>query len=96
MSTVLFDLTETQKTKIAKYWQEVLAMTKEYGMAKKCKTCLGHGLWFDGSGAPVGPMDAEDGIPTIPCPECGANTNPTGKVKSKGVTEDDFIKDITK
>ena len=41
----------------------------------KCATCYGHGLWPDGT-APMGPMDASDGMPTIACPECGANRNP--------------------
>ena len=65
-------------------------------MSKKCTKCEGYGLWFDGSNAPMGPSDAEDGIPTIKCPECGANANPNGKTKSRGVFLDDFIKDITK
>jgi len=43
---------------------------------KKCKTCLGYGMWAFGRYAPMGPMDAHDGIPTKPCPECGANHNP--------------------
>lgn len=43
---------------------------------KKCTTCYGHGFWAFGDYVPVGPMDAEDGTPTLPCPECGANTNP--------------------
>lgn len=42
---------------------------------KKCKTCMGYGLWRDGT-APMGPMDATDGMPTMACPECGANHNP--------------------
>ena len=42
----------------------------------KCKTCYGYGFWAFGDYVPVGPMDAEDGTPTLPCPECGANTNP--------------------
>jgi hypothetical protein len=46
--------------------------------AKKCGTCWGNGLWPDGT-APMGPMDASDGMPTIPCPECGANPNPIKK-----------------
>ena len=41
---------------------------------KKCGTCWGNGLWPDGT-APMGPMDASDGMPTIACPECGANPN---------------------
>ena len=36
---------------------------------------MGYGLWSDGT-APMGPLDAGDGFPTIPCPECGANKNP--------------------
>ena len=42
---------------------------------KKCEHCYGCGLWPDSS-APMGPMDASDGMPTIACPECGANANP--------------------
>lgn len=44
----------------------------------KCKTCYGYGLWTDGT-APMGPMDASDGMPTIPCPECKADANPREK-----------------
>lgn len=43
---------------------------------KKCKTCYGYGLWGIGQACPMGPMDASDGLPTKPCPECGANANP--------------------
>lgn len=42
----------------------------------KCKTCLGYGLWACGTASPMGPMDASDGMPTLACPECGANPNP--------------------
>ena len=42
----------------------------------KCKTCLGYGMWGLGDATPMGPMDASDGMPTYPCPECGANANP--------------------
>ena len=42
---------------------------------KKCHTCLGFGLWAIGDSSPIGPMDAHDGVPTKPCPECGANKN---------------------
>jgi len=54
--------------------------------AKGCSTCLGHGLWADKSGRPMGPMDAADGIPTRTCPECGASTNPKrgSRKKKKG------------
>ena len=41
----------------------------------KCSRCLGYGLWFN-DGAPMGPIDASDGMPTKTCPECGANANP--------------------
>jgi len=27
----------------------------------------------------MGPIDAKDGYPTKPCPECGANANPLKK-----------------
>lgn len=45
-------------------------------MKKKCKACLGYGFWAWGHIAPMGPMDAEDGVHTIKCPECGENPNP--------------------
>jgi hypothetical protein len=48
-------------------------------MPRNCKTCYGCGLWPDGT-APMGPMDASDGMPTIACPECGANPNPSKKL----------------
>jgi hypothetical protein len=48
----------------------------------KCDTCFGFGLWPDGT-APMGPMDAEDGMPTIACPKCLANRNPI-KDKKRG------------
>ena len=37
----------------------------------KCKTCVGYGLWAIGDPSPMGPMDSR-GMPSIPCPECGA------------------------
>jgi hypothetical protein len=43
---------------------------------KDCQTCLGYGLWGIGEPSPMGPIDASGGLPTIPCPECGANANP--------------------
>ena len=44
--------------------------------AELCTTCYGFGLWAVGDPVPMGPIDAMDGLPTIPCPECGANANP--------------------
>jgi len=41
-----------------------------------CKKCEGFGLWDMGTPSPMGPMDAADGFPTLPCPECGADANP--------------------
>jgi hypothetical protein len=46
---------------------------------KKCGTCYGWGMWAMGDATPMGPMDGSDGMPTIACPECGSNPNPTGK-----------------
>lgn len=43
---------------------------------KKCLSCYGYGMWTVGLSAPMGPIDASDGMPTTPCPECGANANP--------------------
>jgi hypothetical protein len=42
---------------------------------KACKTCWGYGLHMDGT-APMGPIDAGDGMPTSACPECKRNPNP--------------------
>jgi hypothetical protein len=44
--------------------------------AELCTRCYGFGLWAVGDPVPMGPIDAMDGLPTIPCPECGANANP--------------------
>lgn len=44
---------------------------------KACKTCKGFGFWAVGRYAPIGRIDAEEGMPTLPCPECGANRNET-------------------
>jgi hypothetical protein len=44
----------------------------------ECKTCWGYGLHRDGT-APMGPMDAGDGLPTMACPECKRNPNPCRK-----------------
>jgi hypothetical protein len=63
---------------------------KNYGKAqnyleelyKKCTTCYGYGMWAWGNTKqPMGPMDACDGVPTLPCPECGADANPKKKMK---------------
>ena len=44
---------------------------------RACRTCWGYGLWAIGDATPMGPMDAGDGMPTQPCPDCGANANPS-------------------
>lgn len=53
---------------------------KKTKKTKKCNHCYGFGMWTDGT-APMGPCDASDGMPTIACPKCGANKNPSLKVK---------------
>ena len=50
---------------------------------KSCDKCDGYGLWFNDPKSPMGPIDASDGIPTIPCPKCKANANPIKKRKEK-------------
>ena len=50
-------------------------MTHAEKPLKKCQTCFGYGIWFNLT-APMGRMDASDGMPTVACPECGANANP--------------------
>jgi len=42
-------------------------------ITNKCGTCLGYGLWAIGDATPVGPIDSSDGVPTNPCPACGAD-----------------------
>jgi len=44
---------------------------------KKCGACYGFGMWAMGDAVPMGQLDAEDGMPTRACPECGANANPS-------------------
>lgn len=41
----------------------------------ECKTCYGYGLWAMGDPVPMGELDAKDGEPTTPCPECGKDYN---------------------
>jgi hypothetical protein len=43
-----------------------------------CKTCNGYGLWAFGDPSPMGYLDHYT-MPTIPCPECKANSNPVTK-----------------
>lgn len=59
----------------------------------KCNTCWGHGLWADG--LPMGPIDAKDGMPTIECPECNADDNPS-YIESNETKMEEFVKDIKK
>src|SRR5579884_2572334 len=41
-----------------------------------CGTCWGYGLWAYGTPMAMGPLDAQEGMPTKPCEECGASANP--------------------
>ena len=56
--------------------KKVKTTKKKKETKKACKTCYGLGLWAMGDPSPMGPMDGKDGMPTIACPECGANKNP--------------------
>ncbi len=47
----------------------------------ECQHCYGYGLWAIGAPSPMGPMDASDGYPTIPCKNCGSDANPIEKWK---------------
>ena len=38
-------------------------------------------MWAFGLSAPMGPIDAADGLSTLRCPECGASANPVPWVK---------------
>jgi hypothetical protein len=53
-------------------------------MKKKiCKVCLGFGLHAMGQSSVMGPIDAEDGMPTVACGYCGASANPVQTVTTK-------------
>lgn len=42
----------------------------------KCPVCIWfRGLWGMGIPSPMGPLDSEDGMPTICCPKCGMSYN---------------------
>jgi len=43
-------------------------------MKKKCKTCVGYGLWGIGEPSPMGKRDSYI-MPAKKCPECGAGIN---------------------
>lgn len=58
---------------------------------KKCKTCYGYGLHYLGEHTPVGPIDASDGYPTLPCPECGANANPKKSTNTNVLEENETL-----
>lgn len=60
---------------VSKQLMDIINKT-EAKSTKKCGTCYGCGMWGLGDSTPMGPMDAADGMPTTPCPECGANPNP--------------------
>lgn len=58
------------------YKRKLVEDMKEEQPKEKCDKCYGYGLWGVGDACPMGPCDASDGLPTIPCPKCGANANP--------------------
>lgn len=41
-----------------------------------CTLCYGYGMWAKGSPSPMRQEEASNKMPTIPCPQCGANANP--------------------
>lgn len=51
-------------------WEDTDRRMKE-SSAGSCRTCWGHGIWAIGDPVPMGPMDAQGGMPTTACPECG-------------------------
>ena len=57
---------------------KVRSMSKEEykRLNKEASCCYGFGLWAIGDACPMGPMDARDGMPTIPCPVCKCDANP--------------------
>ena len=44
---------------------------------------MGYGMWAWGDFVPMGEIDGSEGMPTKPCPECGANANPITKIKKR-------------
>lgn len=52
-------------------------------LKSNCNTCHGFGMWSIGDPSPMGVLDANDGMSTIPCPECGANKNPISSPRPK-------------
>ena len=63
-------------------------------MEKKCSACWGYGFWSWGHIAPMGPMDAHDGVPTTKCPECGADPNPINNKERYKEIEDIYKKGL--
>lgn len=63
---------ETVKAAItARGWADTDRQMREK-TGTDCQTCWGYGIWAWGDPVPMGPMDAKDGTPADPCPECGA------------------------
>lgn len=49
--------------------------TKMKTRINECTLCHGFGLHALGDPSPMGRMDAQDGLPTQVCPECGQSYN---------------------
>lgn len=62
----------------------------------KCKACFGYGFWCWSHIAPMGSLDAKDGVTTMACPECGANPNPTNIDDENLKERENTLKDIYK
>jgi len=69
-------------------------MKKQKSKPSNCRTCYGFGLWGMGDSSPMGIMDAHGGMPTIECPECGANRNPIKASSEKTSNEPTKIRKI--
>lgn len=54
-------------------------LVKNMETKNKCKTCNGYGLWAIGDHTPMGFFDSHS-MPTIACPECGADANPVNNL----------------
>lgn len=71
-----FDYSDKKKKEIISKAAIASNKAQQETVKRACNSCYGLGLWAIGAPAPMGPIDGSGGMPTIPCPECGANRNP--------------------
>ena len=99
------DFGSRQKSNMAAFWALTTNTPAVYldteakisGVDGDCEMCLGYGMWPDLTQA-MGRLDAEDGMPTVACPMCGANANsPKAEDTRRRVSSvEEFADDIEK